>query len=240
MLLNALQQDVRGASCRGGRSRGAVLTMLVTVSVAIASVGCTRAASSEPAGAAPQPSSASAIGAGAGGTNAADTLQNYSPADVRFLQRMIPHHAQALLLTGMVDDRTESVDIRNIAERIEASQESEIELMRQWLIRRGEDAPDVDPRHAHHMNRGGAAMPGMLTEEQLARLEAASGTQFDKLFLEYMIEHHEGALVMVGELFATAGAGEETEIFRLASDVDADQRAEIRRLRMLLEERAKP
>jgi uncharacterized protein (DUF305 family) len=76
-------------------------------------------------------------------------------------------------------------------------------------------------------------MPGMLTAAELARLAAATGAGFDRLFLEYMIRHHEGALAMVAELLATPGAGQEVEIFRLVSDVDADQRAEIRRMRAM-------
>lgn len=151
----------------------------------------------------------------------------YSEADVRFMQGMIPHHAQALEMTALIADRTGNPSIRRLAQRIDISQTDEIARMRRWLETRGETVPGD-----HHHSE---LMPGMLTEEDMARLSAASGAEFDRLFLELMIQHHEGALVMVDELFSTDGAGQETEIFLFASHVDSDQRAEIARMRGMLD-----
>jgi uncharacterized protein (DUF305 family) len=169
--------------------------------------------------------------------------RRYTEADVRFMRRMMGHHAQALAMTALVPTRTSREDMRRLAERIEVSQQHEIGLMRRWLTARNEEVPSPDERHEHSgasADTGHAAghheppMPGMLTPEELARLRAATGAVFDRLFLEFMIRHHEGALTMVAELLATNGAGQETDVFRFASDVDADQRAEIARMRALL------
>ena len=153
-------------------------------------------------------------------------------ADVRFMQGMIHHHAQALDMTELLRTRTASDDMRKLASRIEISQADEINMMRRWLAVRGQQVPG---EHAHHMP-GAPLMPGMLTAEEIGRLAAAAGAQFDRLFLEYMIKHHEGALVMVKDLFATPGAGQESEIFSFASDVDGDQRMEIDRMAAMLKE----
>jgi uncharacterized protein (DUF305 family) len=153
----------------------------------------------------------------------------HTEADVQFMQGMIGHHAQALEMTELLSTRTSSDDMRKLALRIEQSQSDEIKMMQQWLKRR--DAPLPDP-HAHH--HGGKLMPGMLTADEMARLAAAKGVEFDRLFLELMIKHHDGALVMVKELFASPGAGQESEIFAFASDVDSDQRMEIDRMSAML------
>jgi uncharacterized protein (DUF305 family) len=156
----------------------------------------------------------------------------HTAADARFMQGMIPHHAQALEMTALVPARTERDDVRLLARRIELSQDDEIALMRGWLRARGESDAPAD---AHHEHGGHAAlMPGMLTPEEMARLEAARGSEFDRLFLELMIRHHQGALTMVAELFAADGAGQEAEIFQFATEVDADQRVEIRRMGEML------
>jgi len=154
----------------------------------------------------------------------------FTPADVRFMQGMIGHHAQALEMTALLQSRTRSDDMRKLALRIEVSQADEIKMMQDWLKRRGQPLPDP---HAHHAP-GATLMPGMLTAQDMTRLAAAAGPEFDRLFLEFMIKHHDGALIMVTELFATAGAGQEAEIFAFASDVDADQRMEIDRMRGML------
>jgi uncharacterized protein (DUF305 family) len=178
------------------------------------------------------------------------------PADVRFMRHMIVHHAQALILARMVADRTDRPDLNLLARRIERSQDDEIRLMTRWLEARGEAAPVVrlyDPLdhagHHRHQDHAGAhaghredhdaghdhaGMPGMLSDEQLDRLAAARGVEFERLFLEYMIYHHEGALIMVEELFATPGAGQGSDIFQFASHVDSDQRMEIIRMDGLL------
>ncbi len=169
-------------------------------------------------------------------SSASATRPRYTPADVRFMQGMIHHHAQALAMTALVPGRTTREDIRLLAQRIEVSQRDEIGLMQRWLENRNEEVPSADPQHAQHHGAGHQMMmPGMLTEEEMARLAGATGTDFDRLFLQLMIRHHEGALTMVGQLFGTPGAGQETDIFRVASDVEADQRAEIARMRALLD-----
>jgi uncharacterized protein (DUF305 family) len=156
----------------------------------------------------------------------------HNDADVKFMQGMIHHHAQALDMTALLATRTNSDDMKKLAQRIELSQADEIKMMREWLAARGAAVPD---EHAHHMP-GAPMMPGMLTDKDMARLAAAKGVEFDRLFLQYMISHHEGALVMVKELFSAPGAGQEAEIFAFASDVDADQLIEIRRMGLMLKE----
>ena len=150
----------------------------------------------------------------------------HTEADVRFMQGMIGHHAQALEMTALLPSRTSREEMRLLARRIDASQADEIKMMQEWLTTRGARLPDP---HAHHA-AGASLMPGMLTAGEMARLQAASGAEFDRLFLEFMIKHHEGALVMVKELFSTPGAGQEADVFAFASDVDADQRMEIDRM----------
>lgn len=154
-------------------------------------------------------------------------------ADIRFMKHMVEHHAQALTMTALVPERAANETVRLMAQRIEVSQQDEIARMRRWLVERGEEVPTVGGEHAHHAATDGPPMPGMLSADELRRLSESRGAGFDQLFLEYMIKHHEGALVMVSELFATDGAGQELDIFRFASDVDADQRAEIRRMRLM-------
>ena len=156
----------------------------------------------------------------------------HTDADVRFMQGMIGHHSQALEMTALLPSRTTSEKMRRLALRIEVSQADEIKMMKSWLESRGVSAPDA---HAQHMH-GATLMPGMLTADDMARLAGSRGPAFDRLFLESMIKHHEGALVMVKELFSTPGAGQESAIFAFASDVDADQRMEINRMRAMLEE----
>jgi uncharacterized protein (DUF305 family) len=165
-------------------------------------------------------------------TLARGTRPSFTAADVRFMQGMIGHHAQALEMTTLLETRTESADMRKLAKRIEVSQADEIKMMQEWLTARGQPLPDPHAHHAH----GAALMPGMLSADEMARLAAAKGTAFDRLFLEFMIKHHDGALVMVRELFASPGAGQESEIYAFASDVDADQRMEIERMRAMLKE----
>lgn len=175
---------------------------------------------------------------------AGQNTPRYTADDVRFMQGMIGHHAQALAMTALIPDRTTRPDIRTLGQRIEVSQRDEIAMMRTWLKDRHQPLPD-DAQHDHHaaagssMNMPGMAMsdtlmPGMLTADQLAELAEASGDEFDRLFLKDMIRHHEGALVMVASLLGTTGSAQEAEVFRFASEVDSDQRAEIARMNALL------
>jgi uncharacterized protein (DUF305 family) len=148
-------------------------------------------------------------------------------ANVAFMQNMIAHHAQALEMTAMTAARSRRDDIKLLARRITESQASETTLMQGWLRRR--DKPAADPSHGHH-----ADMPGMLTLAELETLSRAADAEFDRLFLELMIRHHEGALTMVARLNAIPGAGEEPELWQLVSHIDADQRAEIARMQRML------
>lgn len=154
----------------------------------------------------------------------------HTPADVRFMQAMIGHHAQAVEMVALLTTRTEREDMRLLGKRIELSQRDEIAMMRQWLDARGQSVPS---EHAHHAPDA-TVMPGMLSPDQMQRMAAAKGTDFDRLFLEGMIKHHAGALTMVRELFATPGAGQEVELFSFTADVDADQRMEIDRMGTML------
>ena len=149
--------------------------------------------------------------------------------DVRFMHHMTMHHAQALAMTSLVPGRNASQGLGLLAERIDVSQKDEIALMRRWLERRGKPLPPAPGEHTMHM-----AMPGMLTDAEMARLRAATGAEFERLFLELMIKHHEGALTMVAELLGSQGAAQDSELYALVSDIDADQRAEIARMRSML------
>ena len=157
-------------------------------------------------------------------------------ADVRFMQGMIHHHGQALDMTELLSSRTESEEMRMLAQRIDISQTDEIGTMEGWLKSRGEDAPRVREEDATPLSDD-QLMPGMLSERQMAQLASATGEAFDRLFLEFMIVHHQGALSMVSELFLVSRAGQEPEIFQFASNVDADQTMEIGRMRTMLQAR---
>jgi uncharacterized protein (DUF305 family) len=198
---------------------------LLALSVLAACSTVTRGSGSQTGASSLEASAASDSAEAAGG-------REYTDADVRFLRGMIAHHAQALLMTDMVPSRTRTVAMRLLAERIEVSQRDEIAAMQRWLEQRGEPAP-ASGVHQHGDGAHGM-MPGMLTDAELAALAAATGPEFDRLFLELMIKHHEGALVMVKDLFASPGAGQEPELFVLASDIEADQRGEIRRMQAML------
>ena len=158
------------------------------------------------------------------------SVPTHTAADVEFMQGMIGHHAQALEMTALLRDRTHREDMKRLALRIDVSQTDEIKSMKRWLEVRGEAIPS---EHAHHM-MGATLMPGMLTAEEMARLAAATGAEFDRLFLEGMIRHHEGALVMVATLFAAPGAAQDADLFDFASHVDGDQRMEMARMRAML------
>jgi len=155
---------------------------------------------------------------------------DYTEADVRFMQGMIPHHAQALVMTDLVEKHATTDAVRQMALRMEISQRDEIALMETWLRRHGE------PVQMPGMADGMHLMPGMLTPEQMEELRNARGIEFDRLFLEYMIMHHRGAIDMVAKLFATPGAAQESTIFKFAEDVDADQTMEIQRMQRVLED----
>jgi uncharacterized protein (DUF305 family) len=163
-------------------------------------------------------------------TSARSAALPHTAADAKFMQGMIPHHSQALEMAALVFTNSTSEAMKMLAKRIEASQLDEIGMMKGWLTARREALPDD---HAHHAGDH-ALMPGMLTQAEMRQLASAKGVEFDRLFLVGMIKHHQGALTMVRELFASPGAGQDAEIFAFASDVDADQSMEIDRMAAML------
>jgi uncharacterized protein (DUF305 family) len=155
----------------------------------------------------------------------------FAKGDVTFISGMITHHAQAIEMVNLLKSRTESESMRMMALRIEVSQNDEIAWMRRWLDERKQPQPS---EHAHHMP--GGMMPGMLTDAEMTNLAAAKGPAFDRLFLEGMIKHHMGALIMVEELFNAPGSAQQADMFDFASHVDADQRMEISRMTQMLKD----
>jgi uncharacterized protein (DUF305 family) len=170
------------------------------------------------------------------------TLPPASSADVEFMQGMIMHHSQAVEMTALIGSHTENKNLRSLGARISSSQTDEIKFMQRWLAARGQSVPDASD-HMAGVNMPGMdmshdsmkLMPGMLTPEQMDALRKAKGGEFDHLFLVGMIQHHNGALTMVKDLFDTAGAGQDAEIFNFATDADNTQRAEIRIMQGMLE-----
>jgi len=162
------------------------------------------------------------------------TLPLRSPKDVEFMQGMIMHHAQAVEMTALIESHTEKKDLRLLGERISSSQSDEIEFMKRWLTNRGELISPAMPEMPGMDMSQPMLMPGMLTPKQMAALRKAKGPEFDQLFLTGMIQHHNGALIMVKDLFDTGGAGQDAELFNFATDVDSGQRAEIRIMQTML------
>ncbi len=189
---------------------------------------------------------------------------HYTAADVRFMTGMIEHHGQALVMAAMAPTHGASPSVQTLCERILNAQKDEIATMQQWLRERGQPVPEVEiqgtmvmlryPQGAHAaaskastadssgdmqmagMDMGGAMpmMPGMLTPEQMAALDRARGTEFDRLFLQGMIQHHSGAIAMVKDLWATPGEGLDEQAFKLANDIQVDQATEIARMQLML------
>jgi uncharacterized protein (DUF305 family) len=170
-------------------------------------------------------------------------LRRFTAADVTFMTGMIGHHAQALAMANLAPLNGAGSSVRTLAARIHNAQTDEIALMQQWLRRREQPVPALhvdgwrvmvhgDAAHVHGQH---ASMPGMLSDAELAQLAAARGPAFDRLFLQFMIQHHEGAVVMVDQLFATDGAAQDETVFKFASDVQVDQRTEVARMRLMLD-----
>jgi uncharacterized protein (DUF305 family) len=162
------------------------------------------------------------------------------------MQGMIMHHSQAVEMTALIPSHTENKELRSLGARISRSQSDEIKFMRRWLATRGEplsmampEMPDSKmsdmDKPTDHSSHSMALMPGMLTAEQMDALRKAKGAEFDRLFLTGMIQHHNGALIMVKDLFDTPGAGQDAELFNFATDVDTGQRAEIRIMQSMLD-----
>lgn len=166
-------------------------------------------------------------------TVASDKVRSgYTAADVQFMQGMIAHHAQALAMSALIEGRTTREELKLMGQRIRLSQETEIGRMQNWLRKRGETIP-TGSAHDHAAMGHGTLMPGMLTEAEMTQLRNAKDNKFDRLFLQLMIKHHEGAITMVRQLFASQGAAQDPDLYLLANDIDADQNAELRRMRAL-------
>jgi uncharacterized protein (DUF305 family) len=182
---------------------------------------------------------------------AAITPRLPSEADTWFMQGMIHHHSQAVEMTALMSTRTHNKALLKLGERISISQTDEMQFMKQWLQERGKPVPAS--HDMAHMNHQGMAMgpmnmssmnmdsmpmmPGMLTPQQMKALAQASGSKFDHLFLTGMIQHHTGALIMVRDLFDTPGAGQDSQLFDFATDVDNTQTAEINIMKGMLKEK---
>ncbi len=194
-----------------------------------------------------------ACGGGGGGppqTQPAPQRYPHTEADIRFMSDMIGHHRQALVMAEWAQSHGASPAVRTLAERIASGQHDEIALMQQWLgdrqqpleqpsspaPRSSTDTASQSASHGQHHGEHDMLMPGMLTQAQLDELNRARGREFDRLFLQYMIQHHRGALSMVDRLFATPGAAREEATFKLANDVSADQSSEIARMERMLAE----
>ena len=158
-------------------------------------------------------------------------VTSHSPDDVRFMQDMIPHHNQAVQMAELVADRTNREEVVDAAGRITLSQQDEMEFMERWLGDRGERVPDPTDHEAMHTSH---RMAGMATPEQMAELAAAEGAEFDRMFLQFMIAHHEGAVTMVEELLEQPGSAYDPVLFEFTNDVTNDQTAEIERMHGLL------
>jgi uncharacterized protein (DUF305 family) len=194
----------------------------------------------------PQSNTAPVIQPGAPGTpsrtlppSTTGVIPQDSHADIEFMQGMIMHHAQAVEMTALIQSHTQNPEIRTLGARISLSQSDEMKFMKRWLLARGQPdsmampgMPDMD-RNGNPMH----AMPGMLTPQQMEALRHANGAAFDYLFLTGMIQHHNGALVMVKDLFDNPGAGQDAELFDFATDADNTQRAEIRIMQNMLKEK---
>lgn len=166
-------------------------------------------------------------------------LPPLSAADVEFMQGMIMHHSQAVEMTALIASHTENAAVRSLGAKISSSQSDEIRFMQRWLIVRGQ-ATSMTMPGMPEMDMSGNAMPpmpGMLTAKQMAALRKAKDAEFDRLFLTGMIQHHGGALTMVKDLFDTAGAGQDADLFDFATDADNTQRAEIKIMQSMLEEK---
>ena len=158
----------------------------------------------------------------------------FGTADVEFMQGMIHHHAQAILMASWAPTHDASPAIRELCARIVVAQRDEIVFMQRWLRERNQTVPDGDTSHFMMPGMESMLMPGMLTPKQLTLLNESRGKEFDQRFLAFMIMHHQGAIAMVEKLFDSQGATQDDFVFKFASDVNADQSAEIERMNRLL------
>jgi len=216
---------------------------LLTTLATAAAVACGGAVQTEPQ-TAPTPGSASESSSKAEleaiyKTRTDSERLRYTDADVRFMTGMISHHAQALVMSALAPTHGASPAMRRLTARTINAQQDEITLMQRWLRERGLGVPEVHIEGITLKMTGGGDdamhMPGMLTPDQMRKLDEARGVDFDRAFLTYMIQHHSGAITMVHELFATDGAAQGVLTFKLASDIQVDQATEIERMKLMLE-----
>ena len=161
-------------------------------------------------------------------------LAEPTKADVDFMQGMIMHHGQAVEMTKLVAAKSHNPEILELGKKIDISQTDEMGFMKRWLQDRGKPISEMEDMPGMDMSSMMPAMPGMLTKAQMDALRKAEGPQFDHLFLTGMMQHHNGALIMVKELFATPGAAQDAWLFDFTSDVDNTQQAEIDIMRHML------
>ena len=204
-----------------------ITTPFATLSL-VAAMGC--AASSPSPAAGPEPAAQPSTPAPA--TQVGIPSLKHSPADVKFMNDMIGHHAQAVRIAAWAPNHGASPAVQRMAERVVVGQNDEIAIMQRWLRARQEPVPEADS--THHMHAA-MQMPGMLSPADLEQLDKARGPEFDRLFLTFMIRHHQGALTMVDQLFGSQGAAQDETVFRLASDVYADQSTEIERMQKMID-----
>lgn len=199
-------------------------------------LGVAACAGANPPTPAPTPATTGAVAGTAGDTTVAGQ-HAYTAADIHFMSAMIGHHAQAIVISKWAPSHGASQPIQTLAARIINAQQDEIASMQKWLRDRRQSVPEVSA-HGIMMDMGGMkhemTMPGMLTDDQLKQLDQARGKEFDRLFLTFMIQHHRGAVTMVNDLFATNGAAQDITVYKLASDVFADQTTEIDRMQKML------
>jgi uncharacterized protein (DUF305 family) len=218
-----------------GRTALGVRRIAATLLAAVGAAACSNTGGPRPS---PLPAAIPVTDPAAIARARADSVRHpYTEADVRFMSRMIGHHAQAIVMAKLAPTHGASISIRNLAERIINGQEDEIATMQRWLADRLKPVPEGRPAEMKMMMNGAAhemLMPGMLTEQQIKQLDQARGPAFDKLFLTFMIQHHRGAVLMVKELFDSYGAGQDELVFKFAGDVGVDQSTEIERMEKML------
>lgn len=238
-MADALRRRLKGSdsSAQRGRSSDALRASVVVVTIAVASLASAACAPAQ----VPAPPAPATVAAASPATSTpvspAAPVRAPNEADVQFVTGMIGHHAQALVMAGWAPSHGANAAVRVLCERIINEQRDEIASMQTWLRDRNQPVPEAKPGPMRMKMNGmehDMLMPGMLTEEQMKELDSARGAEFDRLFLKYMIQHHQGAVTMVQELFDKNGAAQEQSVYKLASDVQADQTSEITRMQKML------
>jgi uncharacterized protein (DUF305 family) len=224
----------------GTLARGMAVTLLTASGLACAGAGQgTMSATPQPAAPiAAEPTVQGQASASAIAKARADSLRYpYTVADIHFMSAMIGHHSQAIAMARLAASHGAGPSVQNLADRILSGQADEIVTMQNWLRERRQPVPEAKPGPMKMVMNGMVhemMMPGMLTAEQMAQLDAARGKEFDRLFLTFMIQHHRGAVSMVTELFGSPGAAQDETVFKFANDVNVDQTTEIARMQKML------